>query len=153
MGEIYVRQKNFTNALVSFQKALALAEEQKRPGGIRDASGWVGDVLLGMGKSREAIPYFQKTIQQIEATRSFLESVENRQSYFEGARGAYTLMISALLSVSQPAEAFNYAERARSRVFLDVLGSKVQLARSGTMMEHDRALQARISVLQAMISG
>src|SRR5262249_18231177 len=33
-----------------------------------------------------------------------------------------------------------------------VLGSKVQLARSGTMMEHERALQARISVLRAMMA-
>jgi len=37
--------------------------------------------------------------------------------------------------------------------FSIVLGSKLQLARSGTLMEHERALQARISVLRAMMEG
>ena len=153
VGEIYFRQKNFANALESFKRALALAEQQKRPAAIRNASGRVGDVLSELRKPREAIPYFQKTIQHIEATRSLLESVENRQSYFEGAGGAYTQMIRALLDAGQQVEAFNFAERARSRVFLDILGSKVQLARNGTLMEHERALQARISILQAMMSS
>ena len=49
-------------------------------------------------------------------------------------------------------EAFNYSERARSRAFLDILGSKVQLAH-GVLLEEERALQARISVLQAKISA
>ena len=62
-------------------------------------------------------------------------------------------MIVAYLRTKNPTEAFNYSERARSRAFLDILGSKVQLSRGGTLLEHERALQGRISVLQAMMGA
>ncbi len=151
IGEIHVRRKNFSLALDSFQKALAFAEKQERPEGIRMASGRIGDILLQQRKPAEAIRYFQTAIQQIESVRSLLRSEEFRGSYFEGSLGAYVQMVRALVSVGKREEAFNFTERARSRVFLDVLGSKVQLARSGTLMEHERALQARISVLRAIL--
>ena len=61
-------------------------------------------------------------------------------------------MILAYLQTKNPAEAFNYNERARSRAFLDILGSKVQLAK-GNLLEEERALQARISTLQARIGA
>ncbi|MGH7769873.1 MAG: CHAT domain-containing protein, partial [Candidatus Binatia bacterium] len=78
---------------------------------------------------------------------------EFRSSYFDDKRATYGSMIVAHLRAKNSAEAFNYSERARSRAFLDILGSKVQLAKSGTLLEHERALQARISVLQAMMAG
>lgn len=105
------------------------------------------------GRRSEAVPYYQTAIQQTEATRSLLQSQEYRQSFFGGVLGDYTNMIGVLLETGKTQDAFNYSERARSRTFLDVLGSKVQLARSGTMLEHERALQARISVLRAMIEA
>ena len=49
-------------------------------------------------------------------------------------------------------EAFNFSERARSRAFLDVLGSKVQLA-TGALLDEERALQARINGLRARLSA
>jgi CHAT domain-containing protein len=58
-------------------------------------------------------------------------------------------MILAQLGSKNLEEAFNYNERARSRAFLDILGSKVQLAKGSTLLEEERALQARISALQA----
>ena len=50
-------------------------------------------------------------------------------------------------------EAFNYSERARSRAFLDVLGTKVQLARvKSGLLDEERALQERIAGNQGKIA-
>ena len=152
MGEIFLQQKDFPQALENFSKALALAEGQRTPAAISSASVRIGDVLRSTGRPAEAIPHYQKAIRQIESTRSLLQSEEYRQSYFEGGLDAYVNMINTLLAAGKQEEAFNYGERARSRAFLDILGSKVQLARGGTLLEHERALQARISILQAMMA-
>src|SRR5215813_10895003 len=153
LAQTYLRQRQFSLAIENFQKALALAEKQQQSEGISSASLGLAAVLRQTGKTAEAIPYYEKAIQQTELTRSFLQSENYRQSFFEGALNAYFDMIDTLSDLGKADEAFKVSERARSRAFLDVLGSKVQLARSGTMMEHERALQARISVLRAMMAG
>ena len=154
MGETFLQQQNFVQALENFQKALGLAESQVRTEAISSASARIGDVLRQTGKPAEAVPYFQKAIQQIESTRSLLQSEEYRQSFFEGGLRAYVDMIGTLLSAGKPEEAFNYSERARSRVFLDVLGSKVQLSRAKSgLLEEERALQERIASIKARLVG
>jgi len=154
MGEIYHQQKDFPQALENFRRALALAESQQDPSTIRSASTRIGDVLRQLGEPNEAIPHYQKAIQQIESTRSLLQSEEYRQSYFEGSLSAYSSMVDVLLSAGKAEDAFNYSERARSRVFLDVLGSKVQLSRvKSGLFEEERALQERIAAIKARLSS
>ena len=154
LAQTYMQQRQFSLAIENFQKALALAEKQQQSEEISRASLGLAAVLRQTGgKAAEAIPYYEKAIQQTESTRSFLQSENYRQSFFEGGLSAYFDMIDTLSDLGKADEAFNYSERARSRAFLDILGNKVQLARSGTMLEHERALQARISVLKAMVEG
>lgn len=156
LGELYRGQKEFTRSLENLQKALEMAEKVNHASFIYLASSQIGNLLLETERPSEAIPYYEKAIENIESTRSLLESEEFRSSFFEDKRTIYSGMIIAHLRMRNPKateEAFNYNERARSRAFLDILGSKVQLARGGTLLEHERALQARISVLQAMMVG
>ena len=154
MGALYLLEKNFSEALESFKKALALGQSQQRPDVIGSASQRIGDVLRQTGKTAEAMPYYQKAVQYMESTRSLLESQEYRQSYFEGGLDAYFKIIGVLLEMGRPEEAFNYSERARSRVFLDVLGSKVQLSRvKSGLLEEERALNERIASIKARLMG
>ena len=97
MGEVHFEQKNFPQALESFQKVLALGESRQMPGDIRWATGRIGDILRQTGKPAEAVPYYQRAIQQIESTRSLLESEEYRQSFFEGELRPYASMMRVLL--------------------------------------------------------
>ena len=152
MGEVHFEQKNFSQALENFQKVLALGESRQMPGEIRWATSRIGDILRETGNPAEAVPYYQRAIEQIESTRALLESEEYRQSYFEGGVGVYGRMIQGLLASGKTEEAFNYSERARSRAFLDVLGTKVQLAnvKSGLLQE-EMALQERVAGLKAKL--
>jgi CHAT domain-containing protein len=62
--------------------------------------------------------------------------------------------MDAVLLAGKPEEAFNYSERARSRVFLDLLGSRVQLSRvRGGLLEEERALNEQIAGLKARLAS
>ncbi len=62
-------------------------------------------------------------------------------------------MVTGLLDLGRVEAAFNYGERARSRGFLDVLGSKVRLSRlQSGLIEEEGALQERVAGLKAILS-
>jgi CHAT domain-containing protein len=153
LGHLYLGQKDYQRALQNLQTALGAAETIGLAVVVQRASAQIGNLMRKSNRSAEAIPYFEKAIATVERTRAAIDSEEFRSGYFESTVTIYADMIGAQSEQKHFTEAFNYSERARSRSFLDVLGSKVQLARSGRLMEHERALQARISVLRAMIEG
>ncbi len=148
LGQLYLGKKDFPRALENLTRGLEIAERIQHAHVIQQASSEIGDLLRQTKRPSEAVPYYKKAIDSIETTRSLLESEEFRSSFFENKRQTYAGIILAYLGDSQWEEAFNYNERARSRAFLDILGSKVQLAH-GALLEEERALQARISALQA----
>src|SRR5262249_13390166 len=104
MGELYREQENVPHALESFNQALATAEKQQRPDAIISASTRIGELLRRMGKADEAMPLYRQAIQQIESTRSLLQSGEYRQSYFEGSSDAYVGTMDVLLLAGKPEE-------------------------------------------------
>jgi CHAT domain-containing protein len=152
LGQAYLGRKDFGRARENLNKALEIAERAQDTSGIQQASGQMGNLLRQTQKSSEAIPYYKKAVDSIESIRSLLQSEEFRSSFFDDKRETYSGMILAYLENKHTAEAFSYSERARSRAFLDILGSKVQLAH-GSLLEEERALQAKISALQAMMAG
>jgi CHAT domain-containing protein len=148
LGKLYLGQKDFPRALENLTRGLEIAEKIQHAHVIQQASSQIGDLLRQANRPSEAVPYYKKAIESIESTRSLLESEEFRSSFFENKRQTYDGIILAYMGDDKSEEAFNYNERARSRAFLDILGSKVQLAH-GALLEEERALQARISALQA----
>jgi CHAT domain-containing protein len=148
LGQTYLGKKDFPRAQENLNKALEIAERLQDAHVIQQASSHIGDLLRQTNRPSEAVPYYKKAIDTIESSRSLLESEEFRSSFFEDKRQTYDGIILAYMGDNKSEDAFNYNERARSRAFLDILGSKVQLAH-GALLEEERALQARISALQA----
>ncbi len=152
LGQLYLEQKDYPKALENLQKALEIGERLQHAPLIQQTSSLMANLFLQTQRPSEAIGYYQKAIDSIESARSLLESEEFRSSFFEDKRTIYAGMILAHLQTKDLAAAFDYSERARSRAFLDILGSKVQLAKQGSLLEEERGLQARISALQAGIA-
>lgn len=153
LGHLYLTKKDYPHALENLQRALEMAERQQLAVVIQRASSQIADVLLQTQRPAEAIPYYKKAIDTIESTRALLESEEFRTSFFEDKGQIYGGIILAHLGAKNVEEAFNYNERARSRAFLDILGSRVQLTRQGVPLEEERALQARIGLLKAKLAA
>ncbi len=152
LGQLYLEQKDYPKALENLQKALETGERLQHAPLIQQTSSLMANLFLQTQRPSEAIAHYQKAIDSIESARSLLESEEYRSSFFEDKRAIYAGMILAHLQSKNPTAAFDYSERARSRAFLDILGSRVQLAKQGSLLEEERALQARISALQAGVA-
>ena len=152
LGQLYLGQRDYTRAEENLQKALGMAENIQQAQIIERASDQLGDLYRKTQRPAEAIPYYKKAIASIESIRSLLESEELRSAFFENKMQTYAGIILAYLGDNQWEEAFNYNERARSRAFLDILGSKVQLAH-GAFLEEERALQAKVGALRAKMEA
>ena len=115
LGQLYIDKKEFPRALENLRRALEMAEKFQTPGAVYLANSMIGELFLWTQKPAEAIPYYKRALENIESTRSLLESEELRRSYFEDKRGVYGGMIRAQLGTKNPVEAFNYSERSRDR--------------------------------------
>ena len=138
LGRAYVVKQDYPRAMENLAKALQMAEPRRQMSYMQQASSGMGDVFLRMDRPSEALPHYKKAIDSIESTRSLLESEELRSSFFEDKGHSYGGMILAHLGTNDTEEAFNYNERARSRAFLDILGSKVQLTTRGALLAEER---------------
>jgi len=148
IGRLHFREKRYSEALESFKRALALQEQRRRRSRIASTSQRIGRVLRKMGKYSEAIVYYDKAIQGVESTRSLLEA-DYRKSYFERRLNGYVGIVKAYERVGKPEESFDYSERARSRLFLDLLGSRVELSRStSSLREEEKALNQQLGVIK-----
>ncbi len=148
IGEINYRHNRYSEALDNFTKALEFSERRHQITDSIRRSRWMGDTLRKLGNESESTKYYQKSILQIESTRALLQNQNYRQSYFGGDIATYVNMIDTLIETDQGPEAFDYGERARSRVFLDTLGNKAKLARASSANE-ELALRQRINALRA----
>jgi CHAT domain-containing protein len=91
---------------LAWQIDLALAEAKERAG---DGRGAAAALLRG--------------IETVESLRGGLLGQRERARYVEDKEDLYRAMVSLLLASKREAEAFEFAERARSRAFLDLLVS------------------------------
>ena len=152
LGQAYLAQKDFPHALEYLTRALRTAGKG-RIAIAQAANAAMGDLFLETRRAPKAIPFYARAIQAVESVRSRLESEELRSSFFETKGQIYSGMILAHLAAGSPQDAFNYNERARSRAFLDILGSKVQLTRRAELIEEERALQAKLAGLKGQLAG
>jgi CHAT domain-containing protein len=150
LGEIYLEKKNVPKAMENFKRALVFQENQQRSFPLHISSARrIGDILLERGQYDEALGYYQKAIEAVESARSILQSERVRQSFFEGELAAYGSMITTLSAAGKAVEAFNYNERVRSRVLLDLLGNKVGLWKTrGQLQEEEKALHESVARLE-----
>jgi CHAT domain-containing protein len=153
LGEAYVAQKEFPRAMENLKRAIEMAETRRQSAQLQTASGSMGKLLLDTKRPSDALSYYQKAVDSIESTRSLLESEDSRTSFFSNKEPPYHGIMLAHLRTKNVEESFNYNERARSRAFLDVLGSKVQLAARGKFAEEEKTLQEQITMLRAQLGN
>lgn len=86
---------------------------------------------------KEAVKQYQACLDYIERSRSQVEDAEWRMFFVENKRDVYDRLIRLFLDgYGTPQEAFHTVERAKSRAFLDLLGTRMLTLRE----EQDAAL-------------
>jgi CHAT domain-containing protein/predicted negative regulator of RcsB-dependent stress response len=143
IGEVRFSQGEFGEALANFKKSLELARRDQRPIMIVQAARWTARTLVRTGNLSDALVYYREAIRGVESVRSLLADRHNRQLFFDGQTGDYSGIIGVLSGLKKHDSAFDYSERARSRSFLDLLGTKVQLGRQARDIQEQRIALAR----------
>lgn len=118
----YARLKSLETARLFGETAQALPlilNEYERLDLHRD----LGAAFEHQKQWRSAIDQYKNAIELIEHERAGLGREGSRLSFLEGKEEVYGRLIHLLAQAGEPAEAFEYAERARSRNFVDVLAS------------------------------
>lgn len=115
------------------------------------------DLHIGLGRAYEAagqleraIVEFQKAIEIIERQRTTIRTEVGRIRHLRGREAAYSRLVPLLVKTGDERGAFEFAERARARAFLDLLATGRVVV--GTPEETDRyervvRRQAEIGVL------
>ena len=126
-------------------EALAESPTKEREVSILTA---IGASLWRDGKIDEAIPYYAKAVDAIEAVTEDLNVEDLVAAYLGGhPQSTYHVLINMLVSQGRLEEAFNYTERARARAYLQLLGGRHIAPRHGA----DAQLGAQADILRSKI--
>lgn len=85
--------------------------------------GMIAVTYLGEGNGNEAITYLIRAVDEVEKGAGEVRIDEFLSSYMGGHQDLFSMLIAVLAASGRIEEAFDYAERARSRAFLQDLGN------------------------------
>ncbi|HLN02965.1 MAG TPA: CHAT domain-containing protein [Bryobacteraceae bacterium] len=148
MAEAYNRKGDFQEAAHMAAEALSLSETA----GLREAM-WrahleAGKAYQGLREIARAEKEFAQSIATIEEMRLNVAGAESEQeNFFEDKLEPYHRMLGVFVAAKRDREAFQFAERAKARVLVDVLkNGRTQLAGLMTAEERDRDRDLRINL-------
>lgn len=148
-AEVYISTENYAEAALLAERSLLLARRLRFPNLIHLSAKTLGEALIGLKKTDQAIQVLEQAVEQAESMRySVAGREQGRQFYFENKVAAYHLLIDLLVRQDRPLDALLYAERAKGRVLLDVLGnglSKTTLSEK-ELEEEQRLHQAVVAI-------
>jgi len=108
-----------------------------------------GTVLAATGRYAEAEQDYLKAVEIVEGMRAELKVEAFKQGFLDNKMDLYVDVIRLLLEMDRAGEAFDFAERAKSRNFIDLLGNQdLALAETqGELLGRERS--ARLAVQEA----
>src|SRR6266545_984485 len=117
---------------------------------VASTTGGLARSCAELGRTNDALAASRKAVRHIEDVRAELGDSELRSGYFEGKQGIYERAVNLALQAQHPDEAFDLAERGRSRTFLDLLGSQTTLSKGRTraLVDEEVRLRARKESLE-----
>lgn len=123
-AEAHFAARNYTDAVALAESALKLARQLRLPKLSYLIATTLGRAYIGQKKPDAATDMLSQAIEQVEALRTRVAGQEQeRQLFLENKVGAYHSLIELLIARGKPVDALFYAERAKGRVLLDLLGA------------------------------
>lgn len=124
LGLLYATQGRWQPALERYARALDLTKRLRYEHRACLIDYQRGNVFKAQGLLDEALAAYEQAIDCIEALRGATNDEMIKLGLIGTTQQVYEAMIWLCLELQRPDEAFGYAERARSRAFLDMLRQK-----------------------------
>ncbi|MCL4298817.1 MAG: CHAT domain-containing protein [Anaerolineae bacterium] len=151
LGRISHQRGQNREALTYLGQALAFADDLNDPGLQSDARSELGFIEEKMGRDSTALDHYSAAIALREKIRGDLRLEEFKLLFDANTAQLYERIIPLLLKLEKPIEAFDYAERARARAFLDQLAVDRIDFRAGAnqdLLQQEQQLRAEIAHLR-----
>jgi CHAT domain-containing protein/uncharacterized protein HemY len=154
-AQVFYSQGDYDQASANAREAADLAGRLRWPLLTYLALTLLGDSLRAKRDHPGAFDSFRQAISAVEEMRDQIAGGEKEQQlFFEDKLSPYHGMVSLLAQIGDSEEALKYAERAKSRVLLDVLRhGRIGVNRSLTQNEQaeERRLYSEMVALNAQI--
>ncbi|MBN2007015.1 MAG: CHAT domain-containing protein [Anaerolineae bacterium] len=157
LGQLYIKEKNYEDALVELQLGLKISHELNQPQEIARNLYMIGEVYQNTGNQMTASEYFYRSVLSLENYVESLSSGATRGEVFEG--GWYKLyreLVESLMSLDKGEEAYEISERSRARTLLDSLANGQIDFREGAdtdLLERSQTLRTEIGALDHRLQG
>jgi len=123
-GHLALERKECEKAIPIFQETAQLAKRLHIPEVHWRALRGGGVCLAKAGKLAEAVNLYKKAVAVVDDMRAAIKVEEFQNGFLTDKQDVYKELILILLNLGRVEESFNYAERAKSRSFIDLLGNQ-----------------------------
>ena len=153
-GQLALARNDPSAALAEIQRALPEAERIGRTGNLVQLYQLQARSFAGLRRPADALTSIRRSMDLVEEIRGTLQESSLRSGYIEDKQGIYQFAVRMALRTQNAADAFAFAERARARAFLDLLGNSTTLSKGRTraLVQEEVQLRARLAEAQALAS-
>ncbi|MDZ8223586.1 CHAT domain-containing tetratricopeptide repeat protein [Nostoc sp. ChiVER01] len=123
LGTTYTLQGKIDEAIECLQLALEIYTPTSLPQECLRCSRKLGNIAFGIKLWNEAIKGYNNAIDAVEQIRSWATSESRRQEILEESIDLYQNMVQACINAGQIEKAFEYSERSRSKLLVDLMAS------------------------------
>lgn len=157
LGTVYQRMGNYGRAASYHQQALAVSRDSGEVDAQRRHLGNLGIVYAeGLANYTLAHMYLAEAIDLTERLRGNLVEEAFRASYFRQRLYLHQAMVKVCLRLGRGVDAWQFVERARSRLFLDGLGLTPLMMPAGVGADQhtrENALSTDLRIRESQLSG
>ncbi|MBT3511209.1 MAG: tetratricopeptide repeat protein [Nitrospina sp.] len=124
LGNLALERNQWESAVSLFRKTLELATRIN----VKEVS-WralrgEGFALIQLGKNEPARVAYIKSVAVVDALRAAIKVEEFQNGFLTDKQDVYKELVLLLLNMGKINESFQFAERAKSRSFIDLLGNQ-----------------------------
>lgn len=124
LGHLALERKQWKPAITLFREAFELSDQIN----VKEVS-WralrgEGLALIQLGNNEQALEAYQKAMAVVDTLRAAIKVEEFQNGFLTDKQDVYKELILLLLNMGKVKDSFQYAERAKSRSFIDLLGNQ-----------------------------
>lgn len=147
LGHLALERKQWQEAVPLFEKTYALSSKIN----VKEVS-WralrgQGFALIQLKKNDSAAKVYKEAVKIVDSMRAAIKVEEFQNGFLTDKQDVYKELILLLLDMGKIEDSFQYAERAKSRSFIDLLGNqKISLKNDVSQKLYDALTQQKISI-------
>jgi tetratricopeptide (TPR) repeat protein len=124
LGHLALERKQWEPAVSLFRETFEISDRIN----VKEVS-WralrgEGLALIQLGKNQPAVEAYKKAVAVVDALRAAIKVEEFQNGFLTDKQDVYKELVLLLLNMGKVKESFQYAERAKSRSFIDLLGNQ-----------------------------